>query len=135
MVWKAYVLDLVDMHDKCDMYSLIIHNIRLCYHGDFPRARQIDDKRWLRGAMNAIRAVIDFTPYIYTRIAYTSLFGVSLCKGFELVKNFRFEHMLRFSVVDYSSYIEKRTAMREFIVALGKDRRDEEDRITMMMIC
>ena len=41
---NAYLLDLANMYDKCEMYSLMIHNIRLCYHGDFPRARQIDDK-------------------------------------------------------------------------------------------
>ena len=78
--------------------------------------------------MNAIKAVINFTSYMYTRMAYTSLFGVSLCEGFEVVKNFRFDLALAFSVVEYSSYVEKRTAMREFIVSLGKDRRDEEDR-------
>ena len=53
--------------------------------------------------------------------------GVSLCIGFECVKNFRFDLVLVFSVEDYFSYAEKRTAIRELLVSLDKNRRDEEE--------
>ena len=132
---KADLRDLVKMFESCQKYSLIIHNIRSCYHVSFLRARQIDDRKWLYCAVNTIRAVMNFTSYVSTRIAYASLFGVSLCKGFECVKNFRFDLVLAFSVEDYFSYVEKRTAIRELLVALDKNRRDKEESTkTMRML-
>ena len=67
------------------------------------------------------------TSLVSTRIAYASLLGVSLCEGFSRVKDFRFDLVLPFSVVEYFSYVEKRTTMRELLVALDKNRRDKEE--------
>ena len=124
---KVDLRELAKKYELCKKYSLIIHNIRLCYPVVCLRTRQADDTKWLYCAVQAIRTIISFTSYIHTRVAYTSLLGVSQCKGFERIQDYRFDLVLAFSVEECYTYLEKRAAIRELLIVLEHDRRDGGD--------
>jgi hypothetical protein len=124
---KANLGALVKLLETCQKHSLIIHNIRSCYAICFLRPRQQEDTIWLYCAVHAVRAAVEMSALVGTRVAYVSLLAVRLFDGFKCIKDFRFDLPVPFSVTELYSYVEIRTTMRECLVALDKNRRDRED--------
>ena len=118
---KADLGALFHQFDLCQKYSMIVFNLRWCYRVAFLQTRQSQDTTWLYCAVQTIKAVAAFTSFIRTRATYTSLLNV------DVAQHLRFESFLPFTVIEYSEFVEKRTAMRELLVALDKQRRDQED--------
>ena len=118
---KADLDALFHQFDLCQKYSMIIFNLRSCYRVAFLETRKSQDTRWLYCAVQTIKAVATFTSFIRTRATYASLLKL------DVMQHFRFDRFLPFTVIEYSEFVEKRTAMRELLVALDKERRDQED--------